>query len=266
MKRPLYIFQVLSIFILSSCNEDDMPEKGHRLDYYIESYEMSDPGFEPQLKIKYEYQKSGRIDKYYVLSYNPDNNAMEEQRSFVFSYTNDKVEQIKGYLPGENTAYIEYSYYYSTDDKVSKITENNHSAGISSEANFTYAENGTIKVSYVFSNGGSFEYEFDYASGNILSDKTTRGSQLCSDGQYTYDQHHNPFKDLGYVDYLLTNLSTNNKITENVNYVACAFPTLVPESYTYEYNDKGYPISATTLYKSNGSIKKSRKDFFYTSR
>jgi hypothetical protein len=266
MKSPVYIFTLLSTLIISSCQEEDVTEKETKLDYYIESYDVADLGFEPHLKVSYEYEESGKIYKYTVLSYNPDSEVMEEQRYFAFSYSNDKVEHINGYLPGETTPYVEYSYQYLTDDKVSRITENNHAAGISSEASFTYAENGIVKVSYLFSNGGSFEYEFDYASGNVLSDITTRGAQLCSSGQYTYDQHHNPFNSLGYVDYLLTNLSVNNKLTENVNYVGCAFPSLIPESYTHEYNEKGYPVSTTTFYKSAGSVRKSKKEFFYRSK
>lgn len=261
--KTVYILTFLSILIFGSCEDEEITPSGTRLDYYTESFDITDLGFEPQLKVKYEYRASGKIHKYTVLSYDPDTDAMEQQRYFAFSYSDDKVEGIKGYLPGNQTPYIEYAYQYLPNDKVSKITENNRAAGINSEANFTYSENGTVKVSYVYSNGGSFQYEFDYASGNILRDKTTRGSQLCSDGQYTYDQHNNPFKNLGYVDYLMTNFSANNKLTENVNYVGCAFPSLIPESYTYEYNEHGYPISATTLYQSQGSLKKSKKEFYY---
>ncbi len=106
------------------------------------------------------------------------------------------------------------------------------------------------KSSYTFSNGGSFEYEFNMSGGNVVTDKTTRGSQLCSDGQYTYDDGINPFKNLGYTDYLLTNLSANNKLSENTNYINCSFPSFIPESYSYEYDDRGYPTLITTFYKS----------------
>lgn len=266
MNRSLYALILSSVFIFGSCQDEEInAKKGIKLDYYIESYDLGEPGFEPQLKVTYEYGESGRIHQYTVISYNPGTGVMTEQRHFVFSYSNGKVEHINGYLPGNNSPYIEYAYHYLPNGEVSRITEKNHETGINSEASFSYEENGTIKVSYVFSNGGSFQYEFDYAGDNVSHDKTTRGSQLCSDGQYTYDQHVNPFKDLGYVDYMLTNLSANNKLTENINYVGCAFPSLVPESYTYEYNDKGYPILATTFYKSTGSVTKSTREFFYKS-
>jgi len=48
-----------------------------------------------------------------------------------------------------------------------------------------------------------------------------------------------------------------------VNHVACAFPSLVPESYVYEYDEDGYPTVVTTFYKSGSPSAKSRKELFY---
>ena len=264
MKYPIYAIPFLSALILSTCNEEETSLKtGNKLDYYIESYDFSDLGFQPQLKVTYEYDDTGRLSRYTELSYDPDAVAPVEQRHFVFSYHNEKIEGIKGYFAGADTTFVEDTYEYFPDGKVSRITEENHAAAVNSEASFAYLEKGAVKVSYVYSNGGGFDYEFDCTDGNVVSDKTTRGGQFCSDGVYTYDQHPNPFANLGYVDYLLTNFSANNKLTENVNYVACAFPSLIPESYVYEYNDNGYPVSETTFYKSGAGLKKSRKEFFY---
>lgn len=263
MKRPTCAVALLSALTLSNCHEENVIRKETRLDYYIESFDVDGLGFDPQLKVVYEYGESGRIHKYTAFGYNPATETMEPQRYFVFHYSGDKVDHIAGYLAGADTPYIENAYQYLPNGEVSTITEDNHAAGVNSTASFTYLENATVKVSYTFSNGGAFDYEFVYSGGNILSDTTTRGSQLCSNGQYTYDQHHNPFRDLGYVDYLLTNLSVNNRLTENVDFVGCAFPSLIPESYTYEYNEQGYPVTATTVYRSGDPATKSRKEFFY---
>src|SRR5690606_19304582 len=118
-----------------------------------------------------------------------------------------------------------YSYEYMPDSRVSKIKEINTAAGINSEATFDYQADDIIKVAYHFSNGNGYQYEFNYSDRNILTDKTTRGAQHCSDGHYSYDNYKSPFQTLGYVDFLLFNLSVNNKVTESVNYVGCAFPT-----------------------------------------
>ena len=262
MKNLIYTF--FAILVLTGCeNEEISKSSGTKLDYYIESYDLTGLGFTPQLKVTYQYN-ADKLSRYTVSSYNPDVQSLVELHYFDFSYVDGKVDKIKGYLPNASSHYVEYSYQYLPDSRVLRITENNSNTGINSEANFTYNDaDESAKVTYTFSNGGSFEYEFFYLSDNILSDKTTRGEQLCSDGTYTYDQHYNPFKDLGYVDYLLNNLSANNKLTEDVNYVNCAFPSIVAESYSYEYNDKGYPTVATTFYKSGGNVAKSEKKFFY---
>ena len=266
MKRRITPLILLLTFILAGCQDDESPvaTKGHKLDYYIQSLDADGLGFDPQMKVTYEYNSDGKVSKYTVFTYNPDVGSLQELNNFVFSYVDNRVDQIKGYFAGKDIPHVEYSYEYLADGRVSKISEKNTAAGVNSEASFSYdAADHSVKVAYTFSNGGSFEYEFFSNGGNILSDKTTKGSQLCSDGEYTYDQHINPFYDLGYVDYSLTNVSTNNKLTEDVNYVACAFPSLVPESYTYEYDEKGFPTVVTTLYKSGSPSAKGRKELFY---
>lgn len=263
MKRLIGVVTILAIIILGSCeNEVKDPVKIKLLDYYIDSYEVSGLGFKPQLKVQYEYGESDQLTQYTVLSYNPNTQNLEEQRHFEFSYTNNVLTEIKGYLPNADNAYIEYTYQYLTDGRVSKINENNLSAGLTSEANFSYNDSDHIvKVVFTYSNGNGFEYEFNYQGENIITDKTTKGSQLCNEGTYTYDQKINPFKNLGYVDYTLTTLSTNNKLTENVNYSGCSFPSLIPQSYSYEYDHAGYPVLSTTNYSTD--IFKQQREYFY---
>jgi hypothetical protein len=260
---PLILFFT---FVLVACEEDELPLAAgeQKLDYYLESYDIDGLGFDPQLKVAYEYNNNGRVSKYTLSSYNPDTGSLEDLRYFVFLYQNGQVDKISGYLPKKSIPYVVYTYAYLPDGNVSNIIEKNSDTGINSEAIFSYNQPGnSLKVAYTFSNGGSFEYEYFKDGGNINIDKTTKGSQLCSDGEYTYDQKVNPFNKLGYVDYLLTNVSANNKLTEKVNYVACAFPSLVPESYVYEYDANGYPTVVTTLYKSGSITPKSRKELFY---
>ena len=85
--------------------------------------------------------------------------------------------------------------------------------------------------------------------GSIKSDKTTRGSTLCSQGTYDYDKGINPFSHLGYVDFLLRNYSINNRIAEQVDYIGCSFPSFIPEFTDYNYDGDGYPTTATKHYK-----------------
>jgi hypothetical protein len=256
-----------AVVVIVGCEDDGMGStvnKKVRLDYYISPFQAPEGEFEPQIKVQYEYDTSDKLKKYTVSGYNPDSKNFDIQRTFEFLYENARLSTIKGFLVNETTPYITYQYQYS-DSRISKILENNNSANITSNVSFTYAPSGdSVKAVYVASNGGSFEYHYRFNGDNISNDKTTRSSQLCSTGIYSYDQKHNPFHELGYTDFFLDNLSVNNKLTENVNYKACAFPELIPLSYTYEYNEKGYPVKSTTTYKTSGDkAPKSTKDFFY---
>lgn len=259
------ILFILLLTVILGCQPDE-PTTRHepRVDYYLESYDLDGLGFQPQLKVVYEYTPLGRLNKYTVLTFNPNSKSFIEQRHFDFLYADEQVTKISVYSPADVDAYQEYTYVYSNDKRVSKIKEANLYTGINSEANFAYDDvRGAVKASYTFSNGGRFEYEFNLNAGNVVKDKTTRGSQLCSDGEYTYDDHINPFHKLGYMDYLLTNLSANNKLSEDVNYINCSFPSLAPTSYTYEYDDLGYPTLMTTFYNSGSTISRSQKKIFY---
>lgn len=244
-------------------NNDELTPSSTKLDYYTDSYELEGVDFQPQNKTQYIYNNTGQLEKSTFYGYNPDSKELEEQRSFLFSYANGRVEKIHGFLVNTTTPYIKYEYQYLPDARVSKIKETNTAAGTTSEATFSYPTADSVKVAFSYSNGSSFEYSFGYQGKNILHDKTTRGSELCSHGKYTYDEKVNPFFTLGYTDYSLLNISTNNKLTENVSYLNCAFPSFIPVSYTYEYNSDGYPTKATTNYKPGGTNLKSYRHFYY---
>lgn len=264
MKLPAILLVLISFMI--GCNEDEIHQAKVVLDYYEETFEIDDLGFQPQNKTLYHYSLFGQLQGYTFFSFDPGTEAMVEQRHFVFTYKNGNVDVIEGFLTNSTSPYIKYSYEYDGSN-IKKIKETNYAAGINSEATFSYPSANSIAASYQFSNGGSFEYEVTLNGDNIVSDKTTKGAQLCSNGVYTYDEHHNPFNALGYVDYFLTNVSANNKLTEAVEYVGCAFPSLKPESYEYEYNSDGYPTEMITRYASPNEIKpRSIKKFFYKTR
>lgn len=258
-----FILLILIGLVIGACEKESVGVKLVKLDHYTEQFEIPDLGFQPQSQVNYEYDNFGNLTKSTFLSYNPDTKLMEEQRHMIFRFNNNQVDKIEGFMVNNSTAYVTYTYEYLQDSRINKILENNSSTGLTSEVNFSYLANDSIEARYQYSNGESFEYRFRYLNGNILIDKTTRGSQLCSDGAYTYDQFKNPLQTLGYVDYDLINFSGNNKVTENVNYIGCAFPSLQPESYVYEYDSNGYPTTATTFYK-GGVIKKSERKYYYT--
>jgi hypothetical protein len=262
MKKVILLLFLVGV--ASACDEDEFTPTAIKLDYYEETYDMDGLGFEPKNKTVYEYNSDGKLARYTFFGYDPTPDAMVEQRHFEFNYLDGRLDNIEGFLVNTTTPYVIYRYLYDANFVLTKITEDNYSAGISSEGTFSYPSANIIQVAYKFSNGGSFEYEVTLEDDNILSDKTTRGSQLCSDGEYTYDQHPNPFKTLEYIDYFLVNISDNNKLTEDVNYVGCAFPTLRPESYDYTYNSDGYPTEVVTNYQPHDDFTpKSIRKYYY---
>ena len=256
---------MLSGIIILGCDDegDTVGLTETKLHYYTESFEIAGFEFDPQYTVMYNYDNSGKLENYTFYSYDPVSQDLRKERTFMFTYLHGRVKQIEGFLVNKSEPYITHSYAYLPDSRVASIKEINAGAGKSSQADFHYLPDDIVKVVYQYSNGNSFEYEFHYGNQNILTDKTTRGAQPCSDGSYSYDQYKSPFKTLGYIDYMLFNLSANNRLTENVNYVSCSFPTLLPESYEYEYDDNGFPTVAITKYKAGGAIKKSKKTFFY---
>ena len=265
MKILFYSLALSTLFAVGCQSDAPLPaETSRRLDRFVDTWEILDLGVQHRREVRYKYNSSGNVSDYTVYNWKPNSNTLVKEHYFEFNYDGSQVRVIRGYLPGANSPYIEYNYEYHADGNISRIRENNYAAGVSSVANFYYdASHQAIRVVYTYSNGGGFEYEFEYVDGNILSDKETRGSELCRSGQYTYDNHINPFNNLGYVDYLLSNISVNNKLSENVNHIACSFPTLVPDTYSYEYDSKGYPTLAIINYNSSGNASRTRRKFFY---
>jgi hypothetical protein len=257
------ILLVVTLLSFANCQDEPTSTKKTRLLSYTESFSLSETEFEPQTKVQFTYDASGRLEKSLILNYDNTLKDFQQQRYLLFHYDDAVVKTIEGYFVNSSSPYVSYAYSY-VNSKVKSITENNITAGVVTQANFTYIADDSVSVAYTSSSGGAFEYIFEYKGRNITADKATSGSQLCSAGSYSFDQQSNPFNLLGYTDFLLLNLSVNNKLSENVSYVGCAFPQLNPVSYEYVYNQQGYPVTATTFYKTSGATApRSRKEFVY---
>jgi hypothetical protein len=87
-----------------------------------------------------------------------------------------------------------------------------------------------------------------------------QAGQICNTGTYKYDKNINPLRHLGYLDFDLQNWSANNKLTEDVHYKACGFPTLIPLKHDYTYDPDGYPVRKITTYKSGSFDGESNPD------
>jgi hypothetical protein len=202
----------------------------------------------PTNKTTYEYEPDGRISLIHNYAWDNKGQQFVSQSQSEFFYQGNQLKQITATLEGSEAVYEQDLYTYDDQNNVTHIQHKGQ--GLIAEVDFTHSSGDRlVNVAYRFSNGNGFEYEFLNQYGSMKSDKTTKGSELCSTGDYTSDKNINPLKHLGYTDYLIRNYSISNKVTESANYIACAFPALIPETYNYIYTEDGYPIRATTHFK-----------------
>jgi hypothetical protein len=232
----------VSLQVLSLSNEDK------KLISYISYREVEVVGTgiieQPESRVYYNYKSNGLLEQIRYELYNTQSSLFEESFTETFTYDDAKVSKIVGTRNGQYFKELNYTYDMNT-----KIVETNLNSGITTTMLFTINDN-HVQVAFTFSNGNSFLYEFDTNLNNIVNDKTTKGGQLCSNGVFTFDKNINPFHSLDYTDINFRNWSANNKLTEQTNYLACAFPTLIPAFHEYTYDNDGYPIEQITSYRS----------------
>jgi hypothetical protein len=202
--------------------------------------------FRPESRVIYHYNAAGQLENIHYESYNSTKSQFEESSVDIFTYTGTAVSHITSYLLGK--LYADYDYQYGS---VNKITETMHYDNelVWTQASATNEVNDHMTVNNTFSNGRSFKYEFDILFKNNIRDKDIQGAELCNKGDYQYDKYINPFRHLGYTDINFRNWSVNNKLLEDVHYLACGFPTLVPVYHEYLYDEDGYPTNEITTYK-----------------
>jgi hypothetical protein len=234
----------VSLQVLSLGNEDK------KLSYYISYREVEVVGTgiieQPESRVYYNYKLNGQLEYIRYELYNAQTLLFEESFTETFTYEDAKVSKIVGTRNGKYFKELNYTY-----DTHNKIVETNLNSGITTTMLFTTSDiDNHVQVTFTFSNGNSFLYEFDTHLNNIVRDKTTKGGQLCSNGVFTFDKNINPFRSLAYTDINFRNWSANNKLTEQTDYLACSFPTLIPALHEYTYDMDGYPIEQITSYKS----------------
>jgi hypothetical protein len=224
-----------------------------KLSSYILSNEVSVAGggtrYQPNIKVEFTYNASGRLDHIHHKTYNPETTQFDETTTDTFVYDGDVVSEITTIMDGR--PYSEYRYRYGTENK---ITATLHYANelVGTQTSQTDVGSNRVNVNYSYSNGRAFSYAFDFRYKNIVSDQTIQG-QLCNLGSYVYDKNINPFRHLGYMDYNFENWPANNKVAEDVHYFACGFPSIIPVAHAYTYDLDGYPLTKITTYKKGGS-------------
>lgn len=231
-----------------------------KIDYYVEYQVTENNVLQPQYKVEYQYSASGEVARTTFSNFSPKTLTFEMSQYSLFTWSGGSLIKLDTYLAG-NQLTTEETYQYGGPEAPLKITNKGYGSGVTGEMTLSSDDGDKVKAHYKFSNGGGFDYDFLYTLKNVISDKTARGAQLCQQATYTYDRNINPFKHLGYVDYVLRNYSINNTFTEDNHHLACSFPTLVAESHDYTYDNQGYPTLETTRY--NGGKYIAQTQYFY---
>jgi len=240
--------------------------KARKLSSYVTSREVNRQGdsivYEPETKTSYSYD-GDHIASIQYETYNPQSLQFEPTSKDDFTYEGSLVSKIKTTLNGQ--PYADYQYEYGIENKIMETLhfDNDLVWTVTFTKNY---DSSRVSVNYSLSNGNSFSYAFDVRYKNIVTDKTVQAGQTCNQGNYTYDKNINPFRHLGYIDFNLQNWSAGNRLTEQVDYLACGFPALIPLFYYYTYDQRGYPVRKITKYKSDASQNSryhTAVDFYY---
>lgn len=223
--------------------------------YTVDYAQTSANDFPIQSKTEYTYDNEGKIALIKSYDYSLETSAYIASQYTNFSYTENKLSKLTKFTAADNKIISEDNYLYGVNGNLVQITEKNFNTGSTGVMDLTLDATLTkSKAAYSFSTGSGFDYHFDYALKNIVSERTVVGDELCNQGTFAYDRNINPLKHLGFIAFTFDNYSINNRLTENVVFSGCSYPTLIPESYSYKYDDDGYPTEKTTHYKGRNEV------------
>lgn len=221
-----------------------------KMTMYVTSEEHNVAGeglvYQLQNRALFSYDQNNHLQAIRYEGYDVKNQQFVEDHTETFTFSDSVVTKIATTING--VLQKEDLYTYGQQNKIVETLYNNNNL-VWTQISTTDFSNGTVSASYNLSNGNAFSYHFTVTYKNMTSDASDRPGEHCADGTYTYDKNINPFRYLGYVDFNFLNWSANNRLTENVHYIACGFPTLIPVSYDYTYNSDGYPLERITTYR-----------------
>ena len=182
------------------------------------------------------YWTDGQLSK--VVVYNPDGEADD---SISYTYDSGRVVRADG-----SDSYVLYSY--SQDGLLTGETAFDRSSGESGSVTYSYIGGKmTHYMSCSYSDDPCLSVDYEYnTDGNIY--KVTSSLETFEDLEMTYDNMKNPFAGLpqiggGYRYWLSIPLAAYTWL--NKNNVVQTRQESANTSYSYEYNDKGFPIRMT---------------------
>jgi len=218
--------------------------------------------YAPDSRTRYVYASDGLLQFIHHDAYDASISQFEEVS--LETFTRDDLGGLKVITTLDGIPNSEFQFTGSRIQSRMTLTSNSIVTTLA-----VTTGNGTVSADYRSSNGTGFLYSFDLEFGNNIRDKTTVGGVLCSHGDYTFDKNINPYSHLGFIDFYLQNWSVNNMLTASVDYLSCSFPTVIPISHSFTYDEEGYPVMNVTTYRSgiliNDPAEKyhSKAEYFY---
>lgn len=237
-----------ALILLAGCVTHDLePQlRAPRLKSVTSYFETATNDFRASDKTVYSYDINGRLSEKSYFTFDVIENEFVVFSVSTFTFDGNQLQKIVESIAG--TSLIKTTTFEYSGEKLMEVHIDDE---VDTDAMIGYPEDNVTEILYVHSNGRHFKYRFTSPGENIVSEQTFDDSgQLSSEITNEFDSGKNPLNLLGYNDPFFSNFSVNNKITTQSEYYSSAFPTMVPTTYEYIYNEKNLPTQQLTLYKS----------------
>lgn len=239
MKRFLLSLMATGLaFVSCSRNNDDTP--------IVETVEI------PILPTKIEWKSTPNGDSYRaVMDFTYDGNKIKESVIKINYASGTQIvnQQMKYHYTGDKITSVDYYTDWDFDGNYDKEV-----------LTFDYNDDGTVKRS---STNSKFVYN-NIKNGNLLGyTEFDDRSSLLREYIHTYDDKNGPFKNVKglqeiapelYANFISAGfehqfnyfMAFNNNMTSTTetSYYLSSGKVSAKKTYTYEYNSRGYPISA----------------------
>lgn len=239
MKKMIAMAAVAMTMMMASCSGDD-------------SESTNNPGGDGPLLTKLIETYDGET---YTINFHYNGNKLshyiaDDGFETEFTYSGDKITKMEAFDNGELVN--KHIYEYHPDGKLAKHIEIDYYDGDAhgTKTLFSHNNNGTISIE-VFSGDETIQTTaeatgvINMVNGNIESVSMVTESGDEWDYTYTYDNKHNPFKNVtSYETMVLSDLQGGvNNVTSEVDTEWGDEMTT-----TYTYNSEGYPVTSSDLW------------------
>lgn len=215
-------------------------------------YTLVNGFYKPETQTTFSYGTDNKLSEINYYAKRQDNSVYLSKKE-VFQYAGGQLQQINQFDENSTAAGFT-SFEYSTSGKISKVV-NQDGSGIRTTGMATYhytpaTDMTEVKIRYSYShNSIVMDYFQRYRQGNMISDNSVTSVNNTENGQYMYDNAINPFAHTGRYDLFFYGRSKNNILHEEKTYFG-NYPQAVVYSYTYRYDEEGYPVEVLKNYKS----------------